>query len=64
MIRRIVLVFSLVILSFAVMAKGVAISVDAPRVIAVGTPFRVEFAMSGKPDSFNAPSFDGFDIVA
>lgn len=64
MSKKIVLIVSFILLSFAVMAKGVSISVDAPRVIAVGAPFRVEFAMNGKPDNFNAPSFDGFDIVA
>lgn len=64
MSKKIVLIVSFILFSFAAMAKGVSISVDAPRVIAVGAPFRVEFAMNGKPDHFNAPSFDGFDIVA
>lgn len=64
MSKRIVFILSFMLLSFTAMAKGVTISVDAPRVIAVGAPFRVEFAMNGKPDAFNAPSFEGFDIVA
>lgn len=64
MCKKILFILFFIILSLGVYAKGVEISVDAPRVMAVGMPFRIEFTMNGKPDQFTAPSFEGFDIVA
>lgn len=40
------------------------ISVDAPRVVGVGEPFRVEFTLNEEPKEFTAPAFTGFDVVA
>lgn len=60
------LVFALLFCFITVVtfAQGLTISVDAPRVVAVGESFRIEFSMNGKPDSFAAPSFENFELVA
>lgn len=59
--------FYLVIFCFITVgsfAQGLTITTNAPRVVAVGETFRVEFSMNGKPDNFKAPSFDGFELIA
>lgn len=51
----------------AALADGdVSFKVDAPTITALGKYFRVEFESDRKPDdgSFEAPDFDGFDILA
>lgn len=47
-------------------AEKVAFEATSPLTVAVGEPFRVEFALNAKPDenSFAAPSFEGFDVIA
>nr|WP_290016160.1 BatD family protein [uncultured Alistipes sp.] len=47
-------------------ADKVAFEVSAPLTVAVGEAFRVEFALNANPDkdSFVAPSFEGFDVLA
>ncbi|MFR6634682.1 MAG: BatD family protein [Alistipes onderdonkii] len=39
---------------------------NSPLTVAVGEPFRVEFALNAQPEpgSFKAPSFEGFDVIA
>lgn len=39
---------------------------EVPALVALGEPFRVEFRLNAKPDddTFMAPSFEGFDIIA
>lgn len=39
---------------------------SSPLTVAVGEPFRVEFALNASPDddTFKAPSFEGFDVLA
>ena len=44
--------------------EGVSFEVNAPRVVAVGEPFGVEFSLNAKPKDFVAPSFEGFDVLA
>ena len=50
----------------AVAADEVTFEADAPMLVAAGEVFRVEFTVSATPDddSFVAPSFDGFDLLA
>ncbi len=47
-------------------AEEVTFNVSAPMMVAVGEAFRVEFALNAIPesDSFVAPSFAGFDVLA
>jgi len=47
-------------------AEKVLFEVSSPLVVAVGEAFRVEFSLNAKPDaeSFKAPSFEGFDVLA
>ena len=47
-------------------AEKVTFVANSPLTVAVGEMFRVEFTLNAKPDgeSFEAPSFDGFDVVA
>lgn len=47
-------------------AGKVTFEATSPLTVAVGEPFRVEFALNAKPDdnSFAAPSFEGFDVIA
>ena len=44
----------------------VSFTVDAPALTALGQPFRVEFTVDKEPESgsIEAPSFEGFDILA
>lgn len=47
-------------------AEKVTFEANSPLTVAVGEAFRVEFALNAKPDedSFRAPSFEGFDVLA
>lgn len=47
-------------------AEKVTFEANSPLTVAVGAAFRVEFALNDKPDdnSFSAPSFEGFDVLA
>ena len=47
-------------------ADEVTFEVKAPMMVAAGEAFRVEFSVSADPDkdSFTAPSFEGFDLLA
>lgn len=60
------LVFAILFCFIAVVASAqeLTVSVDAPRVVSVGESFRIEFSMNGKPDSFVAPSFENFELIA
>ncbi len=50
----------------AIAAEGVTFTTNAPMMVAVGETFRVEFALNASPEdnSFKAPSFKGFDVLA
>ena len=47
-------------------AEKVVFEANSPLAVAAGEPFRMEFALNAKPDedSFAAPAFDGFDVLA
>ena len=47
-------------------AEKVTFEASSPLTVAVGEAFRVEFALNAKPDgdTFKAPSFEGFDVLA
>lgn len=47
-------------------AGKVVFEASSPLAVAAGEPFRMEFALNAKPDedSFAAPAFDGFDVLA
>lgn len=64
MIKRILYIAVLCLFAASSYAQEMTISVEAPRVVAVGESFKVEFTMNHKPEEFIAPSFDGFEIVA
>ena len=57
--------FALAIFS-ASAAEKVTFEANSPLTVAAGEPFRVEFALNAKPDddTFKAPSFEGFDVIA
>ncbi len=64
---RILFTVLLVVQALSVWAAGKPVfEASSPLVVAVGEAFRVEFALNAKPDedSFRAPSFDGFDVLA
>ena len=46
-------------------AEKVTFEANSPLTVAVGEPFRVEFALNAQPEpgSFKAPSFEGFDVI-
>ena len=46
--------------------QDVTFQANAPMIVGVGEPFRVEFELNAKPDdkSFSPPSFEGFNVVA
>ena len=47
-------------------SQEVVFETNAPMIVGVGEPFRVEFDLNAKPDdkSFVAPSFEGFSVLA
>ena len=47
-------------------SQEVVFETNAPMIVGVGEPFRVEFTLNAKPDdkSFVAPSFEGFSVLA
>lgn len=47
-------------------AEKVTFEATSPLTVAAGEAFRVEFALNASPDdnSFKAPSFEGFDVLA
>ena len=47
-------------------AEKVTFEANSPLMVAVGEAFRVEFMLNAEPDadSFKAPSFEGFDVIA
>lgn len=45
-------------------AQKVTFEVAAPRTVAVGQPFRVEYTLNAKPENFIPPQFEGFDVLA
>ena len=51
---------------FVLRAEEVSFRVDAPMIVSVGEPFRVEFQLNAKPDkdTFVAPKFENFDVMA
>ncbi|MBQ8271780.1 MAG: protein BatD [Tidjanibacter sp.] len=65
MVKKILLFF-VAILSFAGVALGEEISfeISVPKVVAVGEPFGVEFSINSSPRNFEAPTFEGFDVLA
>lgn len=65
MVKKILL-FLVALLSFAGVAMGEEISfeISVPKVVAVGEPFGVEFSINAKYKDFEAPSFEGFDVLA
>ncbi len=62
--RLITLIFSLIAAVTLSAQSGVNFVVDGPAVVTVGEMFRVEFSINEKPDSFVAPSFEGFNVLA
>lgn len=61
--RLITLIFTL-FLSLTLSGQTVEFTVDGPSVVTVGEVFRVEFSLTEKADSFTAPSFEGFTVLA
>lgn len=65
LLQRLTLVLALLLCGLPAWAQ-VSFTADAPTLTAVGEPFRIEFTVDAKPDkdSFVAPSFEGFEVVA
>lgn len=66
---KVFLRFALVVVALAsswVSWAQVSFTADAPALTALGQPFRVEFSVDAEPerDSFRAPSFEGFEVLA
>ncbi len=59
-----VLLAVLSILPAMAWAQQVSFDVNAPRVVAVGEIFRVEYVVDAEPDGFDAPAFEGIDVLA
>ena len=64
-LRRLAAVAAVVLLlPAAAEAQPVTFDVNAPRVVAVGEIFRVEYVADGEPEGFDAPAFEGVDVLA
>jgi hypothetical protein len=67
-ILRKIVALSLLICS-ALVAWGeekISFKADAPMIVSMGEPFRINFELNTKPerDTFEGPSFEGFEILA
>ena len=56
--------FVLVVMMPLLTLAQTTFSVKVPTIVGVGEPFRVEFIANGVIESFEAPSFEGFNIIA
>ena len=66
-LKHFVLIAGMVLTAaFSYAAEKVSFVANAPMLVAAGEAFRVEFKLNAKPDddSFEAPSFEGFDVIA
>lgn len=61
--RVLVLLLLLAVPTFA-SAQKVSFEVNAPKVVAVGEVFRVEYVSDSKPQDFTGPQFEGVDVLA
>lgn len=61
---RTLLFFSVLLSAEAGYAQKVTFEVNAPKVVAVGEVFRVEYITNSKPKSFSGPQFEGMDMLA
>lgn len=62
--RRFCLLYIILALSTLRVVAQTTFNVEAPRIAALGEPFRVEFTLNDKPDDFVAPDFGSFDVIA
>ncbi len=62
--RRFFLLLTIFSLALLRLEAQTSFTVEAPRVAALGEPFRVEFVLSGEPDDFVAPDFGSFEVIA
>ncbi len=65
-IEKIFIVFAALFVVEGSFAQDVTFEANVPLMVSEGEPFPVEFALNAKPedDSFVAPSFDGFNLIA
>ncbi|MFI3288829.1 MAG: BatD family protein [Rikenellaceae bacterium] len=66
LLKRIIFTVAALGVVLSSFAADVTFKANAPLLVTVGEPFPVEFALNAKPDddSFKAPSFDGFNVIA
>ena len=64
--KKILTLFVTLLVFFTAQAEEVLFQTNAPMIVGVGEPFRVEFDLNAKPDdkSFVAPSFEGLNVLA
>jgi len=64
--KIILMVFGLAAVFPATGAEKIVFEASSPLAVAAGEPFRMEFVLNAKPDkdSFVAPGFEGFDVLA
>ncbi len=64
--RKIFFLFIAIFTCLISFAQDFSVEAGAPRTVAVGESFRVEFNVSGskQAEGFKAPSFDGFQVIA
>lgn len=63
-LRKVMVLLAAVILPAVVSAQKVTFEVNAPKVVAVGEIFRVEYVSDSKPQDFAGPVFEGVDVLA
>ena len=63
-IKHLCALVALTCLSPALRAQDIQFEAGAPRMVAVGEAFRIEFSLNAKPDDFTPPAFEGFDVLA
>jgi hypothetical protein len=62
--KRFLLTLTMVLSALTLFAQDVKFDVAAPGAVQMGELFRVEFSLNAKPDKFNAPEFEGLDVMA
>jgi uncharacterized membrane protein len=64
MIKRFFIFLTALLGAGATQAQTVSFTASAPRIVTVGEAFRVTFTLNAEPETFNAPDFGSFTVLA
>lgn len=63
-VGRVLILLLLLAFPAGASAQKVSFEANAPKVVAVGEVFRIEYVSDSKPQDFSGPQFEGVDVLA